>query len=119
MEDTTHLEYWQFNGSSPISDFLMHVEVNDLKQIKKKDELFSKKTVRELCLSRDLTKIKGTGNPPLYELRYQFKNPYRAICLRIKENELLIVEIFRGSGSGGEVEKHLPIAIKRAKTIIP
>ena len=113
MTSITSINFWESEESSPISDFLLGLIEKDKVQIKKKMDLFVQKSVQELCRLEDLKKIRGTANPALYELKFRLHNPYRAICLRTGENGLLILEMFKGSGSGGEVERHLPLARKR------
>jgi len=113
MADITSIDFWEYGELSPISNFLLSLIEKDQVQITKKNETFAQKSVQQLCMLEDLKKIKGTEHPALYELKYRTKNPYRAICLRTGENDLLVLEMFKGSGSDGEVERHIPTAKKR------
>ena len=62
-----------------------------------------------------LESIKGVDSEiALWELKFYSDPPYRAVCM-IKEYRIIVLEMFQGSGSHGEVMKWVQKALKKAE----
>jgi len=94
------------------TDLFDDMSNNDQSKFIKKNEDFQKFTLPQLLRANHVRSIKGRVNKGFFEIRYLFTSPpYRAISI-IHKNLLVILVLFKGSGSGGKLEKH----IKKAKT---
>ena len=84
--------------------------------IDKKRKYYENLTVAQLKNNKDyLDNIKGvTSRIPLWELKFPSDPPHRAICI-IKENKIIILLMFQGSGSNGKVMRWVPYALKNVE----
>lgn len=108
------IELWDDGkGNSPIEGFLAKLPAKSFNYIVKKREYFEKYTVQKLKNNRQfLEDIQGT-DPKLWELKFPSSPPYRAVCI-VRENKIIILVMFKGSGSNSEVLKHTSKAFERA-----
>lgn len=95
------------------SDLLLQMSPKDKARFVKKNEDLEKLPFYNFRQSKDVSPIRGLNC--FYELRYRFSSPpYRAIAF-IHKSLLVILLVFKGSGSNGKLEKNLPKAINRSK----
>lgn len=94
------------NGFSPVHEFLSDkkIQERDRVNILKKIEYFNQLTLEELRKTKDFVKIKSSGVPALFELKFKLMIPFRAVC-GLHKDEIVIIKIFKGSGSGGGLRR--------------
>lgn len=81
-------------------------------KIEKKLTRYGSITIETLFRTGTLDFINGS-NPRLYELKIKsLPTPVRFVC-SLEGRTLILLDVFFTSGSGGEVEKHLPRASAR------
>lgn len=108
------IAFWEAKDDhSPITEFLDSIAVRDAVWISKKNSYFERKNYKQLEYSKHWGKIVNIDYE-LYELKYHSSPPYRAICIPWKE-KIVILVLFKGSGSNGNVNRYLPTAVERAK----
>lgn len=100
-------------GESPVTDFYLTLPSKHQAWIAKRDTYFENYTFPELMATPYLEKIEGTDD--LWELKYLGKGGrcYRMICIFCSQ-KLIGLVLFKGSGSGGKVTKHIALAESRA-----
>ncbi|TSC63462.1 MAG: hypothetical protein Athens041674_94 [Parcubacteria group bacterium Athens0416_74] len=116
VSTTVEIELWEDEaGASPVAEFIALLPVEHQEWIAKRNDFLERLTWPELHLSKYYEKIQGTAHS-LWELKYSGSRAhvYRAICFRWK-HQLVTLEIFAGSGSSGNVLRHVPVAAARAE----
>jgi|SRR3989344_1683581 len=94
------------------SDLLKDMSTRDQARFIKKNEDFEKLSFHQFLKSKLVDRIFNHNN--FYELKYFFSEPpYRALAFIFK-GELIILLVFKGSGSRGKLIRYLPRAINRA-----
>lgn len=71
------------------------------------------KSVEQLVRGGILEKIKGLGALVFYELKKRGRMSVRFIAHRVASDQVLLLVVFKGSGSDGRVEKYIPLAQTR------
>ncbi len=114
IEEKLIIEPWDDGeGNSPIEDFLAELPAKSFRYIVRKREYYEKRTVQQLKNNRlFLEDIKGTDSK-LWELKFRSSPQYRAVCI-IRGNSIIMLVMFKGSGSEGEVMRHVPKALERS-----
>ena len=115
MEENLIIEAWDDgDGRSTIEDFIASLPVETQNRIIKKNEHFQQYTISRFKNGKHLEKIRGEKFE-LWELKYPFHSPpYRAVCI-IRNSKIILLEMFSGSGSHGNVLKYVPRAVQRAQ----
>lgn len=92
------------------SDILSGMSFKEKSRFIKKTEDFQKLPFLKFRSSKDVEFISDN----FYELKYRFTHPpYRGIAIIYKDC-LVILLVFKGSGSNGKLNKNMPRAINRA-----
>ena len=93
-------------------DLLIDMPVRDRVRFVNKNILFQQFTFRQFLSSKNIVPIQGHRG--YYEIKYFFTHPpYRAIAIIHKEALLLLI-VFKGSGSKGRLERYIKQAVSRA-----
>ena len=93
------------------SDLMEEMSARDRVRFIKKNEDFEKFTQFQLLKSKHIEPVKE--HKGFFEVKYRFSSPpYRAITF-IYKSILLILLVFKGSGSDGKLRKHMVQAINR------
>lgn len=102
------------DGNSPIGDFLIKLPVKESSRIIKKKEYLEKYTIPKLKNKKQfLEKIEG-ADTELWELKFPISPPYRSVCI-VRGNKIVMLEMFKGSGSNGRVLKYaVEVSCERA-----
>lgn len=103
--------YEDDEGNSPIEDFLKSLSAKDFSYIVKKRAYFHGYSIPQLKNSRHLENIRSAV--AFWELKFHSPTPYRTVCI-IRGNKVVILDMFKGSGSDGEVIRHIPKCLQRA-----
>ena|SRR3989344_2396508 len=102
--------YTDKNGNM---DLLDDMPIKDQRKFVQKNEDFTKRTLQQFLRSKDINPIVGFKN--YYEIKYWFSSPpYRGISI-IRKQLVVILSVFKGSGSGGALKKYISKAINRAQ----
>ncbi|KKS37970.1 MAG: hypothetical protein A3G49_01285 [Candidatus Sungbacteria bacterium RIFCSPLOWO2_12_FULL_41_11] len=105
--------YEDEQGNSPFGDFLLTLPDKDIDFIAKKLINFQEYRISQLKNRSDfLDVIEGT-DIELFELKFKRSPQYRAVCI-VRGNKIIILEMFKGSGSNGRVLKYIGKARERA-----
>jgi hypothetical protein len=116
MQFQVEIEYWEgVNGICPIADQIEGLPNQHQVWIIKRDVFFESLTFEQLKKSGYFPKAQGTKYP-LGELRYVGSKGYnyRMLCI-IWKDQLVGLVLFQGSGSGGQLRKHIKQAIELAE----
>lgn len=117
MDFQVDIEYWEDSrGFSAVTKFILEqIPTEDQARIAKKNNHFRSLTFQQLCKTPFFEPVKG-AKYPLWELKYLASKSmnYRALCI-LHKSILVILLIFKGSGSEGKLQKHFPQAIQRAE----
>lgn len=92
------------------SDLMGDMSARDRSRFIKKNEDFEKFTLRQFLKSNHIDPVED--NKGFFEVKYRFSPPYRAVAFLCK-GILLILLVFKGSGSDGKLKKHIGRAINR------
>ena len=93
------------------SDLMDDMSVRDRSRFIKKNEDFEKFTLFQFLKSNHIEPVKE--NKGSFEVKYHFSSPpYRAVAFLCR-GILLILLVFKGSGSDGKLKKHIGQAINR------
>ncbi len=116
MDFRVEIEYWEdVDGISPIVQFIRERPLEHQVRIKKRNDHFRNLTFQQLRNTPFFELATGAKHP-LWELKYLASKGmnYRALCI-IHKNILVVLVVFKGSGSGGRLQKYFPQAIQRAE----
>lgn len=96
------------------SDLMEDMTARDKARFVKKNEDFEKFTTFQFLKSKHIDPVQD--NKGFFEVKYRFSSPpYRAVAF-LYEHILLILLIFKGSGSDGKLKKHMGKAIARLES---
>ena len=93
------------------SDLMDDMSVRDRSRFIKKNEDFEKFTIFQFLKSKHIEPVKK--NKGFFEVKYRFSSPpYRAVAFLCR-GILLVLLVFKGSGSDGKLKKHIGQAVNR------
>lgn len=113
MDNQQHFSDIEFyEDKRGISDILDGMPPKDQARFFKKTESFKKLPFYSFVRHDSVEFIPNYKG--FYEIKYKFSSPpYRAIAF-IQNTCLVLLLVFKGSGSGGNLNKHLVRAVNRA-----
>jgi len=115
MQENAQFTFWE-SGDKSLKDEIADLfpEMSAQAFIAKKLKGYSTLRVEQLLSSKKLDQINGTHDPALYEVKIKGRMAgARFIAIRISQTGIRLLLIFKGSGSGGAVERWLPKARSR------
>ena len=110
------IEYWEHsNGFSPVAEFFKELPAEHKKRIGDREDFCEGLSFLELLRTPYFRKAQGAKDT-LWELRYPASHGmnYRAICL-LWQQRVVVLVMFKGSGSGGKIRHYFQQAIERAE----
>ncbi len=104
--------YKNGSGDFPIKDFLENLPRKDFHYIVKKLSYFQGYSISQLKNSRHLEIVRGHNE--FWELKFHHISEYRAVCI-LRKNKIILLEMFKGSGSRGNVTRYIEKCLERVK----
>lgn|SRR3989338_2710344 len=115
MDFQVEIQLWEDAlGFSPVEQYILGLPPEDQAWIASRVDYVERMLWTQILFSKYFEKVKGIRFS-LWELKFVAtgQRNYRLLSFPWK-SQIVGVEMFAGSGSGGKVMKHVPIAIVRA-----